>query len=302
MPNRSGGVLDVPSADNVIGIALVEKPSPDIKTTLTADPGTGTTIAIAAWPPLFPAAGNFKAKIEKETIKVTGGHGTTSITAVRGIDGSTAVAHASGIIVARVLAYQQVEPVVASKVISYLGRTNTFRITGRAGTAGQKLFAIHNSNTSQVLVDVTKIRVDTIMTAAKAIGVIPPVIRVYRFTALPMGGNAGTKVPVDTSLTSNSQVTLWQDAASDGGNSTTALAVTPTTGAIVDQEYAPRMITGAGYEMFDRTEFLEDESAFETLRPLEGLLVALDYNIAVTQNPATDFYLVSAKWEEYTPA
>lgn len=46
---------------------------------------------------------------------------------------------------------------VQDRIVSYRGRAGTFRIPGRAGTTGQKLFSIHNATGSTVLVDVEQI-------------------------------------------------------------------------------------------------------------------------------------------------
>jgi hypothetical protein len=61
------------------------------------------------------------------------------------------------------------------------------------------------------------------------------------------------------------------------------------------QEFAPRLITAAGYEMFDRTEMLVGYDI--VLRALEGIVVNLDYTLA-TQNPTTDMWIVGCDWFE----
>jgi len=66
---------------------------------------------------------------------------------------------------------------------------------------------------------------------------------------------------------------------------------------VLTQEFAPRLITAAGYEMFDRTTFFDGDT-FITLRALEGIVVMLDYVLA-TQNPVTDMWLVSCEWDEF---
>ena len=182
------------------------------------------------------------------------------------------------------------------RVISFGGRSNSFRIPGRAGTAGQRLAGIHNATGSTVLVDVHRVWVDLAMTAIKAATVLPPIIRMYRFTALPTGGTAITKAALDTAQTSNASVTCWQDASADG-TSGTALAITLTAGQVLAQEFAPRMITAAGYEMADRLFFFEGQTDV-TLRPLEGLAISLDYVLA-TQNPITDMWTIGFDWREY---
>lgn len=180
----------------------------------------------------------------------------------------------------------------------YEGRAASFIIPGRAGTTGQKLFAIHNATGSLVNVDVEQFAVDIYQTVVKAVTVPPPLIRVAKFTAVPTGGTTVTKMAKDTSLPATSaSVTLWQDASANTVSSGTALAFTPTGG--MTQEFAPRLITAAGYELFDRTVFL-DAGGPITLRPLEGLGVELIYTVA-TQNPITDMWSVNVKWQEYTP-
>jgi hypothetical protein len=178
---------------------------------------------------------------------------------------------------------------------------STFRIPGRAGTAGQKIAAIHNATGSAVKVRLTTVAVDLAATVVKAVTVLPPIIRIWKFTAIPTNGTAGTKVPQDSALTTNSSVTVWQDASADGTSSASALTITLPANTVYGEEFAPRLITAAGYEMFDRTVFLDGEEEFVTLNALEGVAVFLDYT-ASTQNPVTDMWIVVMGWEEYTVA
>ncbi len=189
----------------------------------------------------------------------------------------------------------------SKRVVTFRGRSGSFRIPGRAGTTGQKIFSIHNASGSAVLVDVEKIDIDFTSTVVKAVTVLPPAIRMYRVTVLPTNGTAGTKVALDTALSSSASVTILQDASADGTSSASALTATIPAGNVVAHTFAPRLITAAGYEMFDRMEFLNDGNDRVTLRPLEGLVVALDYVLA-TQNPITDMWLVACDWVEYTAA
>jgi len=182
----------------------------------------------------------------------------------------------------------------------FSGRASTFRIPGRAGTVGQRIFSIHNATGSAVHVRVNKITVDTVTTVVKAVTVLPPVVRAYKVTALPTGGTAVTKVAEDSSKTANASVTVLGDASADGTVSATALAATLPAGAVIAQEFSPRMITAAGYEISDRIEFFAATNEAITLRPLEGIVVSLDYVLA-TQNPITDMYIVGCRWEEFTP-
>jgi hypothetical protein len=187
---------------------------------------------------------------------------------------------------------------VQDRIVSHRGRANTFRIPGRAGTAGQKILSIHNATGSGVIVDVEQITVDLTATVVKAVTVLPPVIRLWKVTVLPTNGTALTKVSEDTGMSASSaSVTVLGDASADGSLSGSALTATLPAGTIISQEFAPRLITAAGYEMFDREQFLETGPI--TLRALEGIVVFLDYVLA-TQNPATDMWIAGVKWSEYT--
>lgn len=308
MPQREVWIADNSPATTATAVDTIERASTEVSTTLTADPGaSGTTLAVTA-NAKFPGTNNFKVRVEDEVMLVTAGAGTNSWTVTRAQDGTTGVAHAIGTVVAQVVAVQRVEPVVASHQVTYKGRVSTFRTPGRAGTTGQKIFAIHNATGSKTLVDVEKITVDCLQAAAagQAPTVLPAVVRAWKFTAVPTNGTNLTKVPEDSGLSSNSSVTVWGDASADGTGSATTLTVTLPAGTIITQEYAPRMLvvgTSAStlYEPFDRTTFFEDEAVAITLRPLEGLAIFLDYT-AATANPTTNHWLVSARWTEWTAA
>lgn len=191
----------------------------------------------------------------------------------------------------------QIIPVTDGREInaSFRGRAQTFRTPGRAGTAGQKIFALHNATGSAKVIYLNQVTVDLTATVVKAVTVLPPVIRICRFTAVPTNGTALTKVQKDTALTSNSSVTAWGDASADGTGSGTTLTVTIPANSVLTQEFAPRLITAAGYEMFDRTEMLVGQEI--VLRALEGVVVFLDYVLA-TQNPVTDMWIVGCDWYE----
>jgi hypothetical protein len=182
--------------------------------------------------------------------------------------------------------------------ISFYGRGCSFRIPGRAGTTGQNLFALHNATASPIFVDLERLTIDMVQTVIKAVTVLPPHIRLYRFTALPTGGAAIAKAARDNLLTSNAATTLWQDASADGTIAATALAVT-TAGGVLTQAFAPRLITAAGYEIIDTLPFLSGVNELVTLGPLEGVVCRLEYTLA-TQNPVTDMWTVDCKWTEYT--
>ena len=175
----------------------------------------------------------------------------------------------------------------------FRGRAATFRTPGRAGTTGQKLLALHNATGSTKTITINQISVDLLQTAVIAVTVVPPVIRIYRFTAVPTNGTALTKAAKDTALTSDANVTAWGDASADGTGSATTLTV--TLGSAVTQEFAPRLITAAGYEMFDRTDLLVGFDV--VLRALEGVVINLDYTVA-TANPTTNFWTATVDWYE----
>lgn len=296
MPTNPAWIDDSSAASTKVGIDVLERPSPDLFTTTTADPGSGgTTLAVTA-NAKFPAVNGYKVRVENETMRVTAGAGTNSWTVTRGIDNTTAVAHTTGVTASLVVGVQRISP-VSERVTTFLGRSGTFRTPGRAGTTGQKIFAIHNATGSPVNVNIHKITIDVVATVVKAVTVLPPVIRLVKFTAVPTNGTAMTKVAEDSNLTSSSSLTVWQDASADGTSSGTTLTVTLPAGFIT-QEFAPRLITAVGYEIADRMTFFEGEDETITLRPLEGLCLNLDYVLA-TQNPVTDMYVVNVRWEEF---
>lgn len=185
--------------------------------------------------------------------------------------------------------------IMDSAGVTYKGRACTFRTPGRAGTVGQNIFSLHNATGSAKIVTINKIAIDIVQTVVKAVTVLPPVIRCYRVTVLPSNGTAATKAPRDTALSSSASVTILQDASADGTSSSTTLTATIPAGAVLSEEYAPRMITAVGYEMFDRADWFSDTAI--TLRALEGIVLRLDYVLA-TQNPVTDMWVVSCEWDE----
>jgi hypothetical protein len=199
---------------------------------------------------------------------------------------------------------------VKDRVVGFTGRASTFVTPGRAATS-QKILAIHNATGSSVFVSINRIRVDVIQTAAagKAPTVLPPIIRVCRFTAVPTNGTSLTKVPLgDTTVSSNSAVTCWGDASADnagaGTSSATTLTITVPANNILAQAYGPRiMVVGTSastfYEPLDTIEFFVGEPDV-MLRPLEGVCVFLEHATNTTGNPTTDKWLAFVDWEEWT--
>ena len=295
MPTKPVGVTDTANAAGIAEVDVVERPVSDINTITTADPGSGGTTLAILGAALFPSSGQYKIEVEQERMLVTGGQGTSSWTVTRGIDGTTAAAHGIGVNVNYIVATQRVSP-IDERTVYYRGYAATFRTLGRAGTTGQKIFAIHNATTSKVLVDIDKITVDCMVTAAKLIE--PVAIRLWKFTAVPTNGSAVTKVPSDSNLVSNSAVTLWQDSSAENTGSGTTLTITLPGGTFLTQSWGSRALTLTGYEQFDREQFLPGADEVITLRPLEGVAVFLDYTVAGA-NPVTDKWLTTCRWTEY---
>jgi hypothetical protein len=80
----------------------VEKYSNDAQTTLfSAIADNIVTTLVVASAVLFPTTGNFRIRIDNEFMLVTGVSGTT-FTVIRGIEGSTAAAHAASALVTQV--------------------------------------------------------------------------------------------------------------------------------------------------------------------------------------------------------
>jgi hypothetical protein len=301
MPAAPVGVTDTAPGSGVADIDVIIRASPEIFTTTTADPGAAGTSLAATLRDAFPQSGNFYVKVENELMLVTAGQGTGagSFTVTRGQLGTTAVAHAIGVRISYGVSVQRVEPIDATKQISYIGRASTFATLGRAGTTGQKVFAIFNGASSKVRVDVHKLSADVMQTVAKVVE--PAKIRAWRVTTLPTNGNNVTKVPEDSSLSSDTNVAVLQDSSADNTGSTTTLTATLPAGTVLDQEWVARALTLVGYEQFDKSQMLIDEDDICTLLPGEGIVVFLDYTVA-TANPVTDKYLIQCRWKEYTLA
>ena len=178
---------------------------------------------------------------------------------------------------------------------TFRGRASTYRTVGRAGVVARRLLTIFNAAASGKVVTVNTVAVDFAQLVAIAVTVIPPPIRIYRITALPTNGTALTKVAKDTALTSSASVTLLGDASADGTNSAAALAAVTVAGSALTQEFFPRLITGAGYEVADRIELLSDRDV--VLRPGEGLVLSSDITLA-TQEPAGVLTIATIDWYE----
>jgi hypothetical protein len=218
-------------------------------------------------------------------------------------DSSVAVTPGSGANIDTITApngdHRQV--VISDNKGGYSGHVSTFRTPGRAGTAGQKIFSIHNATGSTIAVDIHKLIVGHSQTVVTAVTVIPPIIRLWKVTVLPTNGTALTKVADDTGGTAtSSSVTVLGDASADGTGSGTTLTATLPAGTIVAEAFAPLLVTAVGQVASNQVAFLTDSLETITLRALEGLVVFLDYTNA-SANATTDSWTVNCAWEEYLP-
>ncbi len=179
---------------------------------------------------------------------------------------------------------------------TFRGRASTYRAIGRAGTTARRMLALWNAAGSGKTVRINQIAIDIMSTTVVAVTVIAPPIRVYKITAIPTNGTALTKVAKDNLLTSSASISLFQDASADGTNSATPLAATTTAGASLTNEFASRLITGAGFEMMDRAELLTDRGVL--VRAGDGIVLSLDITLA-TQDAAGTHTLATIDWAEF---
>lgn len=183
-----------------------------------------------------------------------------------------------------------------AEAVLFKGRAMSFNTPGRAGTTGQKILSIYNAG-SNVKLYVTYAICDLAQTVVKAVTVAPFPIRVYKVTVAPTNGTVLAKTKIGGSTTSHGDITVRGDASGDNTGSGTALTATLPAGAFVTEEFSPRLITGAGYEMADRIEFLGGVEV--ELLANEGLVLHLEYTLA-TQNPTTDRWIAGFEWKEKT--
>jgi len=282
---------------------------PSITGTVTANAGTNLNTSLLA---LETTQQSIKTAVEKIDDAISGSEmqvdivaslpaGTNYIGKTRLTDGTTdaevlplagfnaqavAIMDASG---------NQITSFGSPSTPLFKGSTASFRTLGRAGTAGQKIAAIHNATGSAIKVKIKRIRVDMWQTVVKAVTVAPPIVRIWKFTAVPTNGTVLTKNKIGGSTTSNASCTLWGDASADGVGSATTLTVTLPTGTIIDQHVGPRLITAVGEVGVFEMEFEYPDGI--QLEALEGICVFLDYTLA-TQNPVTDMWVTSIEWEE----
>lgn len=297
-PSRSVGVADTAPGTAVAEVDVLERASPDITTTLTADPGSaGTTWAVANGGPtsLFPQTNNFKVRSQSEVVLVTGGAGTNSWTVTRGQDGTTAAAHASGSTVAQVVGVQRVSP-VSERAISYLGSVATFRTLGNAASP-QNLFTLENQAGSAVLVAIRALRVEQDSTAV--LTAVSNQFKLSRPSALPTGGTTLSKGSLDTALTSNASVVARGATASDGGAAT---AITATAGTTMWCQFGARFHTAVGQwipDDFDLMPIAITNTDGIILRAGQAILVQV-INPTAANNAATNHYTIRCAYEEFT--
>lgn len=193
---------------------------------------------------------------------------------------------------------------VRDRVVAFDGRATSFLINGNAATTVQPLIAINNLAASPVLVAVNRIKVDVVqLSAAVAITVAPPVIRLVRVSTASTGGTLLTKGSQDTALTSSASVEVRGGSSADAG---TITAITlGTRVATLSQTMGPRIVQGTATaansvvaELIDTATFLYGEPDV-ILRPGEGLAVILEAQAALG-NPATNKWTAQLDWEEYT--
>jgi hypothetical protein len=168
---------------------------------------------------------------------------------------------------------------------------STFRTLGSAATP-QNLFTIYNGDASRV------VRIRALSFNMDGTGVLTAVtsqLRVSRGTSIS-GGTTLTKVPFDTSDTSDADVVCRGATASDGGGAT---AITATAGTTLWQEFIMRLHTAVGQVLGYIQTLLPRliESNPIILRPSEGLLVQL-VNPTAASNLATNHYVINCAWTE----
>lgn len=295
MADRPGWVTDVGAGGGAIPVATQERGDDGIFTTTTADPGSaGTTLAVTA-NARFPGAGNYKVQVENEIMLVTAGQGTNSWTVTRGVDGTTAVAHAIGVGVSLVTAIQRVIP-VSERDVTYMGMCASFRTPGRAATA-QNVFSIFNAAGSAILVAVRRMSIQVDQTAVRL--TVAPKALVARSTTAPTNGTALGKLPFDTALSSNASVAILGDASADGTSSATTLTSTPDATKGFAQ-YLQRENTLVGQADYPDNSMIPLLCADDPviLRASQGLLIHI-IAAATTDNPATAHYQINCVWEEF---
>jgi hypothetical protein len=288
-----------PSGAGSVGAMTQERPSITVAAALTADPGTTnpgtfTFTSTAVFTTAF-GTGQFKVKCENEIGLATVASGTT-LTVIRGQDGTTNAAHASGKTCAALGLAQYVVP-MSNRSVSFCGCAATWRTLGSAASP-QPLFSIENQAGSAVIVGVSKLTVE--MDTTVALLTLAAEFQTYRPTSIASGGTVLTKGSIDTALTSNASVVLRGATASDGGAATAITAAAPATNPMWHQ-YAARANTLVATMVPDDYNMLPADIADVDWVPVRaGESLAVRVIGTATNNPATNHYVVKCAFFEYT--
>jgi hypothetical protein len=288
-----------PSGAASVGVMTQERPSATVAAALTVDPsttnpGTFTFTSTAVFSTAY-GTGQFKIKVENEIGLATVASGTT-LTVIRGQDGTTNAAHAIGKTVAALGLAQYVVP-MSNRSVSFCGCAASWRTVGSAGSP-HVLFSIENQAGSAVIVGVSKLTIEMDSTAALA--TVAADIETYRPTSIASAGTVLTKTAIDTALTSNASVVLRGATASHGGAATAITAAAPSTSPMWHQ-FAYRMHTAVGVTDASDYNMLPSDIADVDWVPIRaGESLAVRVVGTATNNPATNFYVVKCAFFEYT--
>ena len=298
MSDRLVGATDNAPGTGVAEVLTQERPSGSITTTTTADPGSGGTSLAVTLRDKFPQTGPFKIKVENEIMLVTAGFGTGagSFTVTRGQDGTTAVAHTSGVTVAQLAAAQYMIP-ISNRSVAFCGAAASWRTLGNAAS-GQDIFTIENQAGSAVIVGVSRLVVE--MDSTVVLTAVAPQFKTYRATALPSGGTVLTKNAIDTAMTSSASVVLRGATASDGG-AATAITVSPPATNPLWHQYLSRLHTAVGQVLCDEYSMLPSDIAdVDWVSVRAGEALGIEIVGTAASNAATNHYVVKCAWFEYT--
>jgi hypothetical protein len=172
------------------------------------------------------------------------------------------------------------------------GMVGGWRVVGNNGTP-QYLMAIQNNSTAGIQVAVREVSVGVDSSTAQT-GLFH--FRVMRATAIS-GGSALTKLLLDTSTSSDANVTILNGASADGTNST----ISATPGTMLWQAFGPHPNTIAAWANPSAIRLLPDEVKTDPLilRTGEALVVQANWQVGAN-NVNTIHYLTSAMWDEFT--
>ncbi len=178
---------------------------------------------------------------------------------------------------------------------TFKGVAATFRTLGSAAVP-QNIFTLENLTGSGRLVYLRGLYFACDVTAALL--TVACQIDASRTTAIPTGGTALSKTPIDTALSSNANIIIRGATASDGG-AATAIAVTAAAGYI-GRDFIPRQATAVGlitqqyYTDLLPRYLLESDSL--VIRENQAIVVQITGTAA--SNAATNHYIVACVWDE----